>query len=112
MLLNDLLVVQYYWGECNLQSKILSLHLPGTQLRFERYAVFRKACFTAHYFTGNSIAAAEYIYISQKYEKNILIIVYDYNKAGAPPQELGFASPSHNETELNEIRLNRRGNKP
>ena len=30
-----------------------------TQVPFGRYAVFRKACFTGHYYAGNSMAAAD-----------------------------------------------------
>ena len=36
-----------------------------TQVLFGRYAVFRKACFTGHYYTGNCIIAAENVYFFQ-----------------------------------------------
>ena len=35
------------------------IKLAATQVRFGRYDVLRKACFTCHYYIGNSIAAAE-----------------------------------------------------
>ena len=37
-----------------------------TQVRFGRYTDFRKACFTGHYYSGNSIAAAEKTFIFVK----------------------------------------------
>ena len=42
-----------------MEASIYDIKLSATQFRFGRYAVVRKACFGGHYYTGNSIAAAE-----------------------------------------------------
>ena len=57
VLLSNLLVVQHDWGEYKLQSKILSLQ----QHRFGSgdMPFFVRRVFRSHYYTGNSIAAAE-----------------------------------------------------
>ena len=45
-----------------------------TQVPFWRCAVFRKACFTSHYYAGNSIAAAENTFFFKKMERTYSII--------------------------------------
>ena len=46
------------------------IKLAVTQVRFGTYTVFRNACFTGHYYTGNSIAAADFIFFLQYKMKN------------------------------------------
>ena len=53
----------------------LMCHAYHTQVPFGWYAVFHKACFTGHYFTGNSIAAAENTCFFQKYGKKTFKII-------------------------------------
>ena len=58
----------------------VSFNLPyeayHTQVPFGRYAVFRKACFTGQYDTGNSIPAAENtFFFFRKMEKKTYRII-------------------------------------
>ena len=52
-----------------MEASIYDIKLSATQFRFGRYAVVRKACFGGHYYTGNSIAAAENTFFFFKDEK-------------------------------------------
>ena len=47
-------------------ASMYDIKLAATLVRFGRYTVSRKTCFTGHCYTGNSIAAAENIFFQDE----------------------------------------------
>ena len=72
-------------------SLIYDIKLTATQVRFGRYAVFRKACFTGHHYTGNSIAAVEKTFFFKNMEKKKTYQVYRIILRPVRPLNNGFS---------------------